>query len=301
MPPNRSTASTNQPMRSATGRKMQAAALLALAAFAYPACAWSTPILASANAFTVLGGATVTNTGLTFIHGDVGVAPGTALAGFGPAGLTGNVHSNDAAAALAHVDATAARDYLSGLSFTRDLTGMDLGGMTLTAGIYKLASSAQLTGALVLDAQHQADALFVFQIGSTLTTAVASSVNVINGSTDTGVFFDVGSSAVLGAGSLFAGNIIAADSITLNAAASLLCGRALALSGAVTLDTNLVSNDCTADGALGTASLDYGSMGFAGVAAVTAVPEPATLLLMPFGLAALAYGRRRGVQAKPLK
>jgi len=268
--------------------------LACLLALALPATAWSLPILGAAQSFTVLGGATVTNTGLSTINGDVGTAPGTAVTGIGATTLFGTVHSGDPAAMLAHVDAIAASDYLAGLSFTRDLSGQDLGGMTLTAGVYRLTSSAQLTGALTLDAQNMANALFVFQIGSTLTTAGASSVNVINGSADTGVFFDVGTSAVLGAGSLFAGNIIAADSITFNAAASLLCGRALALNGSVTLDTNLVSRDCAAGGALGTTSVDYGSEGFAGVAAdAQDVPEPGSLLLLPLGLLALAYGRRR--------
>lgn len=279
-------------MRATMGRKIALACLLALGA---SSAAMSTPILGSAQSYSVLGGTTVTNTGLTTINGNVGVAPGTAVTGIGATTLFGTVHQNDSAAMLAHVDALAASDYLSGLSFTRDLTGLDLGGMTLTAGIYRIASSAQLTGTLVLDAQNMANALFVFQIGSTLTTAGASAVNVINASADTGVFFDVGTSAVLGAGSAFAGNLIAADSITLSASTRLLCGRALALNGAVTLDTNLVSNDCAAGGALGTSSLDGGSLGFSGVSAVGAAqaPEPATLLLLSFGLAALAMGRKR--------
>jgi len=218
------------------------------------------------------------------------VAPGTAVTGIGSATLAGTVHSDDAAAVVAHASAIAAADYLASLAFTRDLTGLDLGGMTLTAGIYRIASSAQLTGTLILDAQNMANALFVFQIGTTLTTASASAVNVINGSADTGIFFDVGTSAVLGAGSMFAGNLVATDSITFHAAASLLCGRALALNGAVTLDTNLLSNDCNA---LSTTRSDFGSTGFAGIAAIQDVPEPATMLLLPLGLMALAGARRR--------
>lgn len=267
--------------------------LACLLALALPTAAWSTPILGAAQSFTVLGGSTVTNAGSTTVNGDIGVAPGTAVTGMESTTLFGAVHSGDAAAALAHMDAIAASDYLSGLSFTTDLTGQDLGGMILTAGIYRLSSSAQLTGTLILDAQNMANALFVFQIGTTLTTASASGVNVINGAADTGVFFDVGTSAVLGAGSMFAGNLLATDSITLNAGASLLCGRALALNGAVTLDTNLVSNDCTAGGAFGSTSVDYGSQGFSGVDVAADVPEPASGLLLAAGLAALAGARRR--------
>jgi hypothetical protein len=268
--------------------------LACLLALAVPATAWSLPILGAAQSYAVLAGATVTNTGMTAINGDVGTAPGTEVTGIGSTALSGTVHSGDPATLLAHYDAIAASDYLARLSFTRDLTGQDLGGMTLTAGVYRLTSSAQLTGALTLDAQNLAGALFVFQIGSTLTTAGASSVNVINGNAGTGVFFDVGTSAVLGAGSLFAGNIIAADSVTFNAGASLLCGRALALNVSVTLDTNLVSRDCATGGALGTASVDYGSQGFAGMpAAAQDVPEPGTWLLMPVGLVLLYRGRRR--------
>lgn len=259
-------------------------ALSCLLAVAAPA-AWSTPILGAAQSFTVLGGATVTNTGVTSIVGDVGVAPGTAVTGLDPAALAGTVHNGDAAATEAHRAGLGAASYLDNLAYTVDLTGQDLGGMVLTAGIYRLSSSAQLTGALILDAQNMADALFVFQIGTTLTTAAAASVSVIRGAADTGVFFDVGTSAVLGAGTLFAGNIVATDSITFNATASLLCGRALALNGAVTLDTNALSNDCAASGA------DYGSFGFAGIAAAQDLPEPATWLLLPLGLAMLLVRR----------
>lgn len=267
-------------------------ALTCLFALAIPAVAWATPILGTAQSFTVLGGSTVTNTGLTSVYGNIGVAPGTAVTGLVTATIDGTVHSGDSAAAAAHADAATADAYLASLIFTQDLTGKDLGGMTLTPGIYRLSSAAQLTGTLILDAQHLADALFVFQIGTTLTTAAASAIDVINGSADTGVFFGVGTSAVLGVGTQFAGNLIAADSITFNATANLLCGRALALNGAVTLDSNQVSNDCTA-GNVGTGSVDYASQGFSGLTATQALPEPAGALLLPLGLVALAWARRR--------
>ena len=168
------------------------------------------------------------------------------------------------------------------------LTGLDLGSVgTLTPGIYKFSASAQLTGTLTLDAQGDANALFVFQIGNTLTTASSSSVNVINGGANGGVFWQIGSSATLGASTLFGGNILADQSITLNAGAKILCGRAIALNAAVTMNANSISNDCAAQD-FGSGRSDYGSAGF------SAVPEPSALLLLVSSLAGLAgLGWRR--------
>jgi len=125
------------------------------------------------------------------------------------------------------------------LPFTQDMTGVDLGGKTLLPGVYKFSSSAQLTGALTLDANNDPNAQFVFQIGSTLTTAAGSSVTVIN---KVGppciVFWQVGSSATLGATNEFQGHILALASITVGAGTSIAFGSALAHTGAVTLDTD---------------------------------------------------------------
>jgi hypothetical protein len=126
------------------------------------------------------------------------------------------------------------------------LTGVDLGGKTLTPGVYCFDSSAQLTGTLILDAQGSCDSLFVFQTGSTLTTSVSSSVEVINNPCATNcrgganVFWQVGSSATIGTGSQFVGNIVANTSATLNFGAS-VAGSVFGLIGAVTLDTNNIS------------------------------------------------------------
>ena len=154
--------------------------------------------------------------------------------------MSGTIHAADAAALAAQNAVTTAYNSLASQACTQDLTGQDLGGKTLTAGVYCFSSSAQLTGTLTLNAQGNASAVFIFKMGSTLTTASGSSVVLINGGSPCNVFWQVGSSATLGTTTSFAGNILALASITVTTGAS-VTGRALALNGAVTLDTNAVS------------------------------------------------------------
>jgi hypothetical protein len=207
----------------------------------FGASAPTAPSLGAAQSFAVLGGSTVTNTGSTVVTGDVGVSPGSAVTGF-PAGLvaTGTIHSADAASRAAQDGVTLAYNKLVAQACTRDLTGQNLGGQSLTAGVYCYASSAQLTGTLTLNAQGNPHATFIVKIGSTLTTASASSVLVINGGSPANVFWQVGESATLGTGTSFAGNILALTSITANTGAR-VTGRTLARNGAVTLDTNAIA------------------------------------------------------------
>lgn len=207
-------------------------------AVAYPVMAQTAPTLGTADSFAVLGATTVTNTGPTVVDGDLGVSPGSAVTGFPPGIVNGTIHAADAVAAQAQTDSLAAYNSLAGQACDADLTGQDLGGQTLTPGVYCFSSSAQLTGTLTLDAQGDPNAVFIFQIGSTLTTAPGSSVNVINGGSPCNVFWQVGSSATLDTTTSFVGNILASESITLNTGATILPGRALALNGAVTLDSN---------------------------------------------------------------
>jgi ice-binding like protein/stigma-specific protein Stig1 len=218
-------------------------------------------LLGTAKNFAVLGGSTVTNTGPSSLGGDLGVSPGAAITGFPPGNVTGETHKADAVALQAQSDVTAAYVDLAGRKCDVVLTGTDLGGLKLKKGVYCFASSAQLTGTLTLDAENDPDAVFIFQIGSALTTASNSSVVIVQGAGECRVFWQIGSSATLGTDTAFTGNILALTSISLLTRAN-LAGRALARNGAVTLDSNRISpssceNVCTRpDAEAGTCCLD---------------------------------------------
>ena len=255
----------------------------------------SAQLLGTAGSYGALGSSTVTNTGSTVILGNLGVTPGTAITGFlavdgGPGLVTGTIDQANAAAAQARADLTSAYLSLAAISTFTDLSGQDLGGMTLLPGVYHFNSSAQLTGLLILDAQGDANARFVFQVGSTLTTAVGAGVNLINLSLatscgpDNGIYWQIGSSATIGAGTAFAGNLLALTSITLNSGATIDHGRALVRNGGLTLDSNVIDASDPDGG--------FCAPGEGGPV-VTPVPEAGTFGLSGSGVLLLAAWRRK--------
>ncbi|MEO8191294.1 MAG: ice-binding family protein [Acidobacteriota bacterium] len=239
------------------------------------------PSLGTAASFAVLGSSTVTNTGATTVAGNLGVGPGSAITGFPPGIVVGGtIHTADATALQAQADAATAYTFLAGQPCGTTLTGQDLGGKTLTPGVYCFSTSAQLTGILTLDAQSNPNAVFIIQTGSTLTTASASLVQVINGGQNCNVFWAIGSSATLGSTTTLVGNILAVASVTLNTGAR-INGRAIAQNGAVTLDANTVdasASACPASAPVPPSTIP--TLDFAGLGILVALLSVAALLVL---------------------
>jgi uncharacterized protein with beta-barrel porin domain len=263
------------------------------------------PNLGTAADFAVLAGSTVTNTGPSVLIGNLGVSPGSAITGFPPGVVNApsSIHISDAIAIRAQSDLVTGYNAIAARPATVDLTDVNLAGLTLTPGVYSFAQGANLSGALTLNALGNPNAVFIFNIASTLVTGSAATVSMIGGGMANNVYWRVGSSATLGTTTSFIGDILALTSITLNTGANITCGSALARNGAVTLDTNnIATRNLTAscamasllpntgvDGdAVGSASLTTGAVVPAGglivvLPAGTAIPAGATQIVLPAG------------------
>ncbi len=206
----------------------------------------STVNLGTASNFAVLAGSGITNTGTTTVTGDIGTYPTTTITGFSSIVLTGTNHAGDAVTQGAQTDLTAAYNNAAGQTGVVTVP-TELGGTTKIAGAYDSAPGTfGITGTLTLDAQGDPNAVFIFKTASTLITAGASNVSLVNGAQACNVFWQVGSSATVGANSTFKGNILALTSATLTTGANVE-GRVLARNGVVTMDTNTITKaNCAA-------------------------------------------------------
>ncbi len=254
-------------------------------------------ILGSAEAYTLLGGSAITSSGAAgtvLANGNVGLssAAADAIIGFPPATINnGEILATSALTAQAGSDLLRAAAGLAGLSADTDLSGIDLGGLTLVPGVYRFSSSAALTGQLTLDAQGRDHAYWVFQIGTNFTTAANSGVSVIHfssaGGQDLGLFWNAQAEITSGANNQLAGNYLSGTSITFGTG-SAGSGRGLAVA-ATTLDANQL------DARGGPAGGDWtGGLAYDGNGALTAIPEPAAILwLTPLMALGVALLRRR--------
>lgn len=233
-------------MKSSAGLRIILSLTMALALFTVPAgalAAEATVNLGTTEGFAVLAGTTITNTGPTTITGDVGLHPGSAFVDTGVT-LIGTRQINNAVAATAKTDLVTAYNDAAGRPVSGRL-GVDLGGLTLTPGVYDTGGVVGITGLLTLDAGGDPDAVFIIKSTATLITAANSEVRLINGARFCRVFWVVPSSATLGTDSIFVGHILALTSITADTRARVE-GQLLARNGQVSLAANVVTNEICA-------------------------------------------------------
>jgi hypothetical protein len=194
-----------------------------------------------AAALAILAGSSISSTGATVINGDMGLSPGSSIGGFPPGILNGTQHINDAISNQAKLDLTAAYNDAAGRTATDIVTlSGNIGGLTLTPGLYKSTSSlAVSSGDVTFDAKGNPNAVFIIQIASTLTTTSGRKVILSGGASAANIFWQVGTSATFGTTSVFKGTVMAMQSITFNTGAT-LDGRALARSGAIVMAGNTI-------------------------------------------------------------
>lgn len=225
--------------------------------------------LGTASNFAILASSGTTNAGVTTVTGDVGSSPTATIANSGTFTLIGTDHGGDPVTLGAKNDLdTAYNDAVTRTPTTIYGAIFDLGGLTLTSGVYNDPSSFGIAGTLTLDGQNNPDAVWIFQAGSTLSTGANSAVVLINGAQASNIFWQIGSSATLGANTQFAGTMLAFTSITLGSGTT-VNGRTLAEGGAVALTQNTISLP------------------------VSVAPEPGTTLLLGLGLVTFLVFRRR--------
>jgi len=225
--------------------------------------------LGSAGNFAVLAGSAITFTGATTITGDIGTHPTTTITGVTPTFLSGSDHGGDSFTQTAKIDLLIAYNAAAGSTPTTTFGAIhDLGGQTLTPGVYNDPSSFGITGTLTLNANGNVNAVWIFQAGSTLITQSGSQVLLIGGAQAANVFWQVGTSATFLTSSVFVGNVLADTSITVGLG-SVIDGRVLAINGAVTFD------------------------GGNTIAIPAAIPEPAATAALAAGLMALLVAVRR--------
>ena len=197
--------------------------------------------LAGLTTLAVLAGSGITNTGATNITGDLGLSPGTSIGGFPPGILVGTQHINDATATQAKLDLTIAYNDAAGRTSTDIVTlSGNIGGLTLTPGLYKSTSSLAISsGDLTFDAKGDANAVFIIQMASSFTTTAGRQVILSGSAQAANIFWQVGSSATFGTTSVLKGTFLVKQSITFNTGAT-LDGRALTGTGAVSLAGNTI-------------------------------------------------------------